>query len=130
LVLRPFPIGIKDVAKRQATFERYRDDLVAQAGIAVFIMGNKNVDGKIVNTDGMRLEFQAAKNKDLYVVPVGASGSMALELWKEVMGQINTYFPHNEAAVRPLLQAVGDTSGDPEAIIAPLLELIELLSRE
>ena len=130
LVLRPFPIGIKDEAKRQATVERYRDDLLAQAGIAVFIMGNKDVGGKIVNADGMRLEFQAARNKDLYVVPVGASGSMALELWKEVMAQIKTYFPQNEAAVRPLLEAIGNTAASPETILAPLLELIGLLSRE
>jgi hypothetical protein len=93
-------------------------------------MGNKDVGGKIVNADGMHLEFQAARNKDLYVVPVGASGSMALELWNEVMGQIKTYFPDNEEAVRPLLDAIGDTSKDPEAILAPLLELIGLLSRE
>src|SRR5206468_12039464 len=119
---------IKDEAKRQATFERYRDDLVAQAGIAVFIMGNKDVGGKIVNADGMRREFQAARDKDLYVVPVGASGSMALELWKEVMGNIKTFFPDNEAVVRPLLAAIGDTSKDPEAIVAPLLELIDKLS--
>jgi Sir2- and TIR-associating SLOG family/SIR2-like domain len=130
LILRPFPIGIKDEAQRQATFARYREDLVVQAGIAVFIMGNKDVGGSIVNADGMRAEFEAARQNGLYVVPVGASGSMALELWKEVMGQIKTYFPDNEEAVRPLLEAIGDTSGDPEAILAPLLELIGLLSRE
>jgi Sir2- and TIR-associating SLOG family len=88
------------------------------------------VGGKIVNADGMRLEFQAARNRDLYVVPVGASGSMALELWKEVMAQIKTYFPQNEAAVRPLLEAIGNTAASPETILAPLLELIGLLSRE
>jgi NAD-dependent SIR2 family protein deacetylase len=38
LMLRPFPIGIADPAERQRTFTRYREELIAQAGIAVFIM--------------------------------------------------------------------------------------------
>ena len=46
LLLRPFPIGIRDATERQKTFALYREELIAQAGIAVFVMGNKTVGGK------------------------------------------------------------------------------------
>ena len=52
LVLRPFPIGIKEEAERTRTFTRYREELISQAGIAVFIMGNRTVGGKVVRPTG------------------------------------------------------------------------------
>jgi Sir2- and TIR-associating SLOG family/SIR2-like domain len=130
LVLRPFPIGIGDTEQRRKTFVRYREELVAQAGIAIFIMGNKLVDGKIVLADGMRAEFELARSKGVYIIPAGASGSMATELWNEVTGQMKTLFPQNFAKVRPLLQAIGKTSKSPNDLIKPILELVDLLSTE
>jgi hypothetical protein len=130
LILRPFPIGIKNADERQRTFTRYREELVAQAGIAVFIMGNKEVDGKVVSADGVRAEFELAKSKGLYVVPVGSSGSMASELWKEVMGDAKKLFPKNFTKIRPLLEAIGKPVKSPDKLLKPILELIDLLSEE
>jgi NAD-dependent SIR2 family protein deacetylase len=130
LVLRPFPIGIKDAQERERTFTRYRRELVAQAGIAVFVMGNKDVAGKIVNADGVRVEFELAKTQSLYLVPVGSSGSMASELWSEVMKDLSTYFPKNTEAVRPLLESIGKSVNNPSVLLEPLLKLIGHLTKE
>jgi len=130
LMLRPFPIGITDLAARQKTFGRYREELIAQAGIAVFIMGNKEVGGKIVTADGMRAEFNLAKERGLYLIPVGASGSMSQELWNEVTGNFGTLFPRNAKAIRPLLDAIGSPTSSPADLLPPLLKLIDLLSKE
>jgi hypothetical protein len=130
LLLRPFPIGIKSTEERQRTYTRYREELVAQAGIAVFIMGNKEVDGKVISADGMRAEFELAQRKGLYVIPVGSSGSLASELWKEVMGEIKRFFPKNSTKSRSLLEAIGKPVKSPDTLLKPLLELIELLSKE
>jgi hypothetical protein len=130
LMLRPFPIGIKDAQKRQKTFALYRDELIAQAGIAVFVIGNKMASGKVVNADGMRAEFELAKNKGLYVIPVGSSGSMALELWGEVMGQIRTHFPKDTKTIRPLLAEIGKAVKSPTELLEPMLKLIGHLTKE
>jgi Sir2- and TIR-associating SLOG family/SIR2-like domain len=92
LMLRPFPVGITDPQTRQATFARYREELIAQAGIGIFIMGSKYVDGKVVNADGVRAEFNLAKEQGLYLLPVGASSWMARELWNEVMADTDKLF--------------------------------------
>lgn len=130
LVLRPFPIGISDAGEREKTFKRYRNELIEQAGIAVFVMGNKDVGGKVVNADGVRAEFELAKSKGLYLIPVGSSGSMASELWNEVNAQITTFFPKNTSTVRPLLKAVGRPVKSPNDLLEPLLKLIGYLAKE
>jgi hypothetical protein len=103
LLLRPFPIGIHDQDEQQRTFARYREELVAQAGIALFIMGNKSTSGSITKADGVRAEFELAKQRGLYLVPIGASGWMSQELWKEVMSDFDKNFPKQTAKIHPLM---------------------------
>jgi hypothetical protein len=130
LVLRPFPVGIEDTKERQKTFVLYREELIAQAGIAIFIMGNKTAGGKLVNADGVLAEFDLAKTKGLYLIPVGSSGSLAKELWSEVMGQFDTYFPNDAKTIRPWMEALGKTVENPRDLLDPLLKLITHLSKE
>ncbi|WP_018263979.1 SIR2 family protein [Methylobacterium sp. WSM2598] len=128
LVLRPFPIGIKDPDERQKTFTRYRVELIAQAGIAVFVMGNKKVGASIVTADGMRSEFELAKERGLFLVPVGASGSMSAELWNEVTKDFDRFFPSAPPKVRKLLEGLGEPTDKPETLLGPLLDLINVLT--
>ena len=130
LMLRPFPVGISDPQERDMTFKRYRNELVEQAGIAIFVMGNKNVGGKIVSADGVRAEFELAKTKGLYLIPIGSSGSLASELWNEVNSQIAAFFPKNTKTIRPLLKALGNPVQNPNTLLEPLLKLIDYLSKE
>jgi len=41
VVLRPFPIAISDPAERKRRWTAYREDMLTQAGIALFVFGNK-----------------------------------------------------------------------------------------
>ncbi|WP_375462478.1 SIR2 family protein [uncultured Methylobacterium sp.] len=128
LVLRPFPIGITDTTERQETFTRYRVELIAQAGIAVFIMGNKTVGGSIVTADGMRSEFELAKKSGLYLIPVGASNSMAGDLWNEVMSDFDKCYPGASSSVKKLMSKLGEPTDKPETLLRPLLDLIQNLA--
>jgi hypothetical protein len=131
LVLRPFPLGIKDAVEQKKTFARYREELIAQAGIALFFMGNKAVnDGTIINADGVRAEFEMAKNKGLYLVPIGASGSMAKEFWDEVMADLAALFPRGTAKIKKLMETIGDAATPPSDLIKTIRELIDLLAKE
>lgn len=130
LVLRPFPIGIRDPQEREQTFTRYREELIGQAGIAVFIMGNKTSAGGIVNADGVRTEFELAKQKGLYLLPLGCSGWMSKELWEEVMSGFDRNFPKQSAKIRPLMQRIGEATKNPLELLDPLLSLIDILANE
>ncbi len=78
----------------------------------------------------MRAEFDLAMAKGLYVIPVGSSGLMAAELWAEVMGKFDTFFPKDAAKIRPLLDALGKAVTNPNNLIDPILKLITHLATE
>jgi hypothetical protein len=58
---------------------------------------------------------------------VGATGFMAAELWAEMNGQINTFYPLATAAFRQDFQRLGDTSISPNDLRATIQRLIERL---
>lgn len=129
LILRPFPVGITDETTRARTYTRYRDELAAQSGIAIFVMGNKVVDGNVVLADGVRAEFEVAKSHGLHLIPIGASGWMAQELWNEVMGELGTYFTDDTSKIESMLQPLGQAINDPNDLLTPTLKLIEHLAK-
>ncbi|MFM0372372.1 SIR2 family protein [Paraburkholderia aspalathi] len=84
LVVRPFPRAITDHGKRSALWHEYRTDLISQAGIALFLFGNKRVEDKIIPADGVEKEFRIAQSLDLVTLPVGATGYSAKSLAEEI----------------------------------------------
>lgn len=94
IVLRPFPIATADATERKRRWKTYRQDMLAQAGVAVFLFGNKrNAAGSIVAADGMEEEFEIAVAKKLIVVPVGCTGSTASSLHQRVLDHFAEHFP-------------------------------------
>jgi hypothetical protein len=94
VVLRPFPIAISDTTERKRRWKAYRQEMLAQAGVAVFLFGNKrDASGNIIPADGMEEEFELASAKRLALIPVGCTGSMASTLHKRVLDNFAEYFP-------------------------------------
>jgi hypothetical protein len=86
LLLRPFPQEAP-VGMDITTFRtRYREGMIQQAGTAIFICGLKEDAGKgtFVVADGVIEEFETAQRLGRVVVPVGASGGAAAEIWKKL----------------------------------------------
>ncbi|MVT55283.1 hypothetical protein GPL17_33155 [Bradyrhizobium yuanmingense] len=130
LIMRPFPIEIADPTQRRKTYERYREDIVAQAGIGIFVLGNKLDGAQVVNSPGVLAEFELAKKLGLWLVPVGASGFVAEQLWQEVMDHFDAYYRDSPRKVRGLLQSIGKVNGQPRDLVKVIIEIAELLSKE
>jgi len=118
LILRPFPQG----AEAQKQWEAYRQDMIAHAGIAVFIFGNKLQAGDIVPANGVRREFEIAKTNGLLLIPIGATGFMAQELWQEITDNFDAYYPKHPE-LKALFVLLGDAS-DPKRLIDTVIEII------
>nr|WP_210273501.1 SIR2 family protein [Rhizobium leguminosarum] len=80
LAIRPFPNVIPDNAQRRAIWDRYRREIIHNTGIALFLFGNRDVQGTIKSASGMEKEFEIAKEEGLFLLPVGATGSTAKSL--------------------------------------------------
>lgn len=91
LCLRPFPQNISDEEERRQLYQSYREDMISQAGIAIFLFGNKEVDGNIVVSDGMINEFEIADELGKVIIPVGATGDAAKEIYDRIYNNINKY---------------------------------------
>jgi hypothetical protein len=125
VVLRPFPISITDPAERKRRWTAYREDMLAHAGVALFLFGNKrDSSGGVVPADGMEEEFSIAVAKGLFIVPVGCTGSTAATLHRKVLDDFERYYPvtgyvrHFEALAR---------AGTPRQVIARILALLTKL---
>lgn len=130
LLLRPFPAGIQDQAERERVFDRYRDELIAQAGIAIFLMGNKQQSGSVVPADGMRVEFDLARKAGLHCLPIGASGSISADFWNEMMADLKTEFPGRNDSFYALYEQLGQDVDNPLELIDPILQIIDILRKE
>jgi hypothetical protein len=94
--LRVFPFPIPNGHSVHPDLDRvhrnYRDDMIAQAGTAIFLFGNKLEDIAVRQADGMRKEFEIARTQGTLVIPVGVSGYISAELWQDLIDQYDEYF--------------------------------------
>lgn len=117
LLLRPFPQTIPDGHDRQAYYQRYREDLVTEAGASIYIAGFK--DGG--PAPGVLKEFEIATDAKRYPVPVGVSGGAALEIWQRVAVDYSRYLG---ALPRNLFETLNDPTATPEVIGMTLEQIL------
>jgi len=99
----------------------YRKDMISQAGIAIFIFGNKLEDISIREADGMLKEFEIARSYKAKLIPVGASGYVAERLWQQMLLHYDEYFDTREKF--ELFLQLGTPFTRPERIIELIIQL-------
>ncbi len=128
LVLRPFPQQVFGVIDRSEVWRRYREDMISYAGIAIFMFGNKLEGESVVASNGMRQEFDIAKEKGLVLLPIGATGYISEELWSEALMDLQNRFG-SKGDVFTLYQRLGDKSATPEQLVEVVINLLEQLNK-
>ncbi len=103
LDVRPFPRSFSDAARRAQVWDTYRRDLLSLPGIAVFLFGNKKVNGEIVLADGLKKEFDISRAQNVLTLPIGGTGSMAKILGEEAMADFGDRFKGPDALIRDSL---------------------------
>lgn len=97
--MRPFPQNIIDDDERVKSWRRYREGIISEVGISIFIFGNKiDKNNKINLATGMREEFEIAKQNNNIIIPVGSTGEMAKIIYDEVKDNIADY-PYLESSM-------------------------------
>lgn len=95
LCLRPFPQGIADAEERKSKWKKYREEIIAENGITIFMMGNKRVGDKKSIADGCLQEFEIAKKNNCVVIPMGSTGDAAEVIYNEVKNSGNYTYLDN-----------------------------------
>lgn len=125
LVVRPFP---QHGSNLQVLWEQYRQRMVSLAGIAVFVFGNKRVNGDVVDASGVRREFEIAIEHGLVPIPVAASGYMAKVLWDEVLADPAKYYPGMDWIV-PLIKALDTREPNDTDLVSRIIKIIKQLNK-
>jgi hypothetical protein len=119
--LRPFPQVIPTGFTADDFYQRYREDLISQAGVCVFIGGLKIVSGAPVTAKGVIREYEIAKLAGKLCIPVGSTGGAALEIWDRM--NIDGAIPFK----RSLFKKLNDPKLTPIEICKTIEEILESL---
>lgn len=128
LILRPFPqiqSGTKSISE---VWTEYRNEMISKAGIAIFVFGNKMVDGELVNSNGMEEEFQICLKHNVIPIPIGATGSVSKDLWKEVTSKLQSYYPTN-TDLHNAIKELGKDNATKKEIINNTIKAINILQK-
>lgn len=130
LIMRPFPQFQTKGKDKQALWADYRSKFVPLAGIAIFVFGNKNLkpDGNYDIADGMYKEFETAVQNGLKVIPIGATGYVAKDLWDDVLANLDGYF-ENAASIKDEFIKIGESKELNGELIKSVLKIINHLNR-
>jgi len=96
LKLMPFPLSAKNNDKLRDTWEKYREEMISQCGIAIYMFGNKKKDGKIIKADGVRKEYNIAKSNQLINIPLAFTGYITEDLYNENSNEIKNILEDKE----------------------------------
>lgn len=124
LILRPFPqdtIGNMDFKKN---WKQYREDMISLSGISIFIFGNKLEGSDIINADGVYEEFEISKSRKNIIVPIGATGSMAKQIWNEVNSNFEEFYPKATERLRKLFEELNNEK-EYKKVIVDIIEFLK-----
>lgn len=130
LMMRPFPHTASGRPATKGRWTSYRKSMIEHAGIAIFAFGNKrDGSGNIINSEGMREEFDLCVASGVVPIPIGATGYMAETLWKEVNGRFGHFYPKASLTLRKSFKAIGDRSTTHPKLRNAIQEIIHQLQR-
>ena len=130
IVMRPFPQFTAGGISLADQWTQYRKSMIEHAGIAIFVYGNKlDSANKIVLSDGMKQEFDLCIEAGVLPLPIGATGYMAENLWKEVYNNFEIYYPDASAIFKSNFEKLGDKSLATSDLTSTILDLIQDIQR-
>ena len=128
LVLKPFPqfktgnIELKDL------WEEYRQQMIKHAGISLFVFGNKNIDGEIVDANGVWREFEISKELGNTCIPIGMTGYVTHKIYLEIAQEPEKYYSNPEEIIPHIEKLADDKTSQPEAI-KTIIDIINILNK-
>lgn len=118
LTLRPFPQSESGGKSLKSLWTEYRREMIDDAGVVIFLFGNKLVNGDIVSADGMMEEYQIAKEKGKFIIPIGSTGYTAKQVYDEIKKESQEHWYLQDSL------KVLENELDPEKIINEVKQII------
>ena len=131
LVLLPFPLSLGK--EKAETYRKYRESMIQQSGISLFLFGNKFEDGKIVDSNGMYQEYMVAQKFGSLPLPIEVTGFMAKSIYDDAILNFNS-FTSDTNYIKLLKECSLDTTlsitnkADINKLITKIIKVIDSLN--
>lgn len=128
LILKPFPQFESGKKKLPELWDEYRNKMISLSGISIFLFGNKDCEGKIINANGVVKEFEISKELGNICIPIGCTGYASKIISEMVLSNKDDFFPENEKAIK-LVQELNDSNGKLIDKINLVIQLLKLITK-
>ncbi|MBO9497348.1 SIR2 family protein [Thalassotalea sp. G20_0] len=129
LILKPFPQSVMPDQDKKELWSKYREQMLSYSGVSIFLFGNKIVDGKVIPSNGMQEEFDIAKDKGLFLLPIGCTGYVAQELWEKVNADFDSFNKDCSDEIKRLFSTLGSSDSDRSKVIETTVEIVSKLTK-
>lgn len=127
LQLWPFPQEVPSGTDRAKFWTEYREKMISPCGICVVLAGNKFDGTAVVPAGGVREEVQIAQAAGKAIIPVGATGYVAKELWDQAIADPRPFLGDIKAATQ--LQVLGDSSKTVGELVRAVVDIAKMIDR-
>lgn len=126
LQLWPFPQHVPDDVDRAAMWTSYRERMLSGVGVCIVLSGNKEGEsGPIERSEGVIEEVEIAKRNGAFVLPIGATGHIAKELWDEAND--GTSHELSRQGTRKHWETIGDSSHGVSELVESTVAILKAL---
>lgn len=122
MIIRPFPRAKTGQGDQDHNNRKHRESLISQSGTILFLCGNRDYNGSIVNSQGVIEEFKIAKSLGRYPIPVGCTGYAADEIWQEVVRNVDFLFPMKGVITQ--LKKLGNSAKSDQELIEAIFKIL------
>ena len=107
LILKPFPQFETGSKNLKELWGDYREKMISQCGISFFVFGNKLVDDKIVEANGVISEFEIAHKNRCICIPIGLTKYASETIFNIIAIEPDKFY-ENPDLMMPILKELAD----------------------
>ena len=127
LQLWPFPQTLPTTVNSSLFRHEYRKRMISHAGVCIVLAGNKLIDREIVPADGVREEVGIVRSQGKPVIPVAATGHVALEVWEEVQAKPARFYEGTDVAAE--LSVLEDPTQSITTLVQAIIGILKKLDK-
>jgi len=129
LILKPFPQFETGEKPLQVLWEEYRQKMISQCGISVFVFGNKKGnESKIIEANGVIREFEISRENGNFCIPIGLTGYATNSIYQMIASEPEKYYEHPELFI-PVINQLADPNTTFEQAIKIIDKLLKQLKK-
>ena len=126
LILKPFPQFETGEKPLKVLWKEYRQKMISQCGITIFVFGNKKDDkSEIIEADGLFREFEISRDNGNICIPIGMTGYATNTIYKMIASEPEKYYEHPDFFV-PIISELAD----PKTTFEQAIEIIDKLLKQ